>query len=248
MIEKKFKTLNGKLSLRIPTQLNEVTLGQLMEMQSRSAMTDLDAVSILSGVPMADLKNIRNIDELQAFNEHVNGLALQIKNLYNSDVLPERVTFDLGDKEISVKVISNLSIEPAGAFMASRDLIADEIAEHIREHGENDWRESFNPSLKLCAQLLGQYFYCKVTGNSYDEHDAAQFYLEVLKLPVTDALPIAKYFFLNYPNLSKLKISYWHRLRHFWSRRQALKRLKDFATSIPSTDWPAAMSPNGPAS
>jgi len=117
--------------------------------------------------------------------------------------------------DVTIAVIKNLSVEPAGAFMAAREIIAGEINEHIADYGEDDLMESFNPSLKACCQVLAHYFYCRVTARQYDEYEAEEFCNEVKKLRVTEALPIAKHFFTCYPNLYKPKISFWHRVLRF---------------------------------
>jgi hypothetical protein len=190
MIAQILKTTTGKLHVKMPEHLHEVTLGQLIDMQSAENMSDLQAIQILSGIPVADLQNVKDFKDLQVFNEHVAALSQQIKDLYNSDSLPKIVAFDINGQSKTVKVISNLSIEPAGAFLAARDIITDEINNHIEQHGDN-WKDHFNPSLKTCAMLLAHYFYSPVSGNWYNEYKAEEFYDEVIKLPFTDALPIA---------------------------------------------------------
>jgi hypothetical protein len=212
MIQKTLKTTTGKLCINMPEKLNEVTLGQLMTMQAAPELSDLQAISILSGVPLEELQNIRDVNDLQLFNEQVLSIAHQIKYLYNSEAIPEKTTFSINNKPVTVKVIKNLSVEPAGAFMAAREVIADEISKHIKQYGEQDWQENFNPSLAACAQVLAQYFYSRATCTKYNEYAAAEFEEQVKLLPVTDALPIAKYFFLSYPNLSKPKTSFWRRV------------------------------------
>ena len=211
-MNKTLKTTTGKVTVSMPEKLEQVTLGQLMEMQVTKDLSDLQAVSILSGTPLNDLQNIVDVNDLQVFNNQVLSIAHQIKYLYNSDAIPKETTFTIDGKPVQVKVMKNLSVEPAGAFMAAREIIADEIAKHITEHGEADWQEHFNPSLQACAQVLAQYFYCRATGKPYNEYAAAEFEEQVKLLPVTDALPIAKYFFLSYPNLSKPRTGFWHRL------------------------------------
>lgn len=210
---KTLKTTTGKVTLSMPEKLEQVTLGRLMEMQATKDMSDLQAVSILSGTPLNDLQNIVDVNDLQVFNSQVLSIAHQIKYLYNSDAISKETTFTIDCKPVKVKVMKNLSVEPAGAFMAAREIIADEIAKHITQHGEADWQEHFNPSLQACAQVLAQYFYCRATGKPYNEYAAAEFEEQVKLLPVTDALPIAKYFFLSYPNLSKPRTGFWHRLQ-----------------------------------
>ena len=212
MIEKTLKTTDSKLLIKIPTTLSEITLGQMMDMQEKQYLNDLDAISILSGIPMDELKNVRNMDDFQAFGEVVLSLSTQIKSLYNSDAIPRKVEFTLSQRKITVSVAYNLSVEPAGAFMAARDIIADEINETIKLYGEETWKEYFNPSLKACCHVLAHYFYCRATGKPYNEYQAEEFTAEIKKLRVTEALPLAKHFFTCYPNLLKPKRSFFQRL------------------------------------
>jgi len=230
MIEKTLKTIDGSLRVRIPTILNEITLGQMIEMQEKHYLNDLDAISILSGIPKHDLNNVINFDDFSIFGEYVQSLAHQIKYLYNSDIIPHNVTFMLGKRKVVVKVIHNLSVEPAGAFLAARDIIADEINAHIGLYGEENWKEYFQPSLKACCNVLAQYFFCRATGKKYDEYEAEEFNEEVKKLRVTEALPIAKHFFTCYPDLLKQKIGFFQRLHLYWRRKQVLRRLKNLNT------------------
>ncbi|WP_431200122.1 hypothetical protein ACQ86K_07685 [Mucilaginibacter sp. P19] len=226
MTEQILKTTQGKLRVRIPTQLNEVTLGQLMDLQARPNITDLEAISILSGIPVTELHNIKNYDDLHQFGDAVLSLSHQIKYLYNSNEIPKEVIFMLSGgsgappQKTKVKVMQNLSVEPAGAFMAARDIIAEEINTHIKTHGEDDWQEHFNPSLNACCQILAQYFYCRATGKKYNEYEVESFMDEVKKLRVTEALPISKHFFTCYPSLSMPRISFWHRLLPYWKKGQ----------------------------
>ncbi|MFS2190214.1 hypothetical protein ACCC92_26300 [Mucilaginibacter sp. Mucisp84] len=237
MTEQILKTTQGKLRVRIPTQLNEVTLGQLMDLQARPDITDLEAISILSGIPVIELHNIKNYDDLHQFGDALLSLSHQIKHLYNSNEIPKEVIFMLsGDsgapfQKTKVKVMQNLSVEPAGAFMAARDIIAEEINTHIKIHGEDDWQEHFNPSLNACCQVLAQYFYCRATGKKYAEYEVESFMDEVKKLRVTEALPISKHFFTCYPSLSMPRISFWHRFLPYWKKGQESSRSKNLNTS-----------------
>jgi hypothetical protein len=230
MIEKTLKTIGGSLRVRIPTILNEITLGQMIGMQEKHYLNDLDAISILSGIPKEELNNVINFDDFSIFGEYVESLANQIKYLYNNETVPHNITFTLGKRQVDVKVIHNLSVEPAGAFLAARDIIADEINYHICLYGEENWKEHFQPSLKACSNVLAQYFFCRATGKKYNEYEAEEFNEEVKKLRVTEALPIAKHFFTCYPDLLKQKIGFFQRLHLYWRRKQVLRRLKNLNT------------------
>ena len=228
MIEKTLKTTTGKLLIKLPDQLSEITLGQMIELQEKEDMSDIDAISILSGMAIAELANVKDANDLLIFGDAVLSLSQQIARLYNSDAVPKEISFTSG----KVKVMNNLSIEPAGAFMAAREIIADEIKQCIKVYGEENWQNYFNPSLKSCCQLLAHYFYCRATGNPYNDHEAEAFTTEIKKLRVTEALPVAKHFFTCYPNLSKPKTSFFHRLQRPWKKRQVSKLLKSSNTSI----------------
>lgn len=116
MIEKTLKTTDGKIRVRIPTVLNEITIGQMMAMQEKRHTDDMDAISILSGVPKEDLYTVRNINDFEVFGDYVISLSQQIAYLYNSDIVPHRITFTLNNTKVTVGVLRNLSVEPAGAF------------------------------------------------------------------------------------------------------------------------------------
>ena len=246
MIQKTLKTITGKLSVTIPTELNEVTLGQIMAMQQKPDLSDIEAISILSGIATNELQNVKSIHDFQAFTDTVLALSHQIKHLYNSEVIPKEVVFILHDAQEkqaqkNVKVSHDLSVEPAGAFMAARDIIAEEINNHIKQHGQDDWQERFNPSLSACCQVLAHYFFCKVTGQQYNEYRAEEFCNEIKKMRVTEALPIARHFFSCYPNLSKRKTSFWHRLLPRWKSGRASSHSRSSSISTQSTRWPAAI-------
>jgi len=227
MIEKTLKTINGKLQVKIPSSITEITLGQMMEMQEKPDLNDLDAISILSGISLVDLLNIKNANDLDVFGDCILLLSDEIKNLYNSDIVPKSILFTLGEQDIKLKVPRNLAIEPVGAFLAARDIIAEEIKEHINKFGGDDFENLFNPSLNACCHVLAYYFFCRVTGKKYNEYEAEEFCTVVKKLRVTEALPIAKHFFTCYPSLSKPKASFFHRLRQFWRKKRESRHLKN---------------------
>jgi hypothetical protein len=226
MIEKKLKTISGKLKIKIPSSLNEVTLGQMIALQEKENLNDLEAISILSGIDINKLNNVCSLDDLQVFGEAVSLLSQQIKYMYDSEKIPEKITFYSGNTRVSVNVMRNLSIEPAGAFMAARDIIADEINEHMKKYGPDDWQEYFNPSLKACCQILAHYFFCRVTGKIYNEYEVEEFCNEIKKLRATEALPVAKHFFTCYPGLSKRKMNFLNRFRQLWKRKPGYKHSK----------------------
>jgi hypothetical protein len=233
MTEKTLKTATGKLKICFPGSLDEVTLGQLLELQEKPDLNDLEAISILSGTSLERLQNVQNANDFHEFTETMYTLSQQLKLLYKNEVVPKKVIFQIGGAFKTINVIRNLSVEPAGAFMAARDIITEEISDHIKKNGADGWQASFNPSLRACCQVLAHYFYCRVTGKLYNEYDAEEFCDEIKKLRVTEALPVAKHFFTCYPNLSKQKTSFFRRLLPRSKKRQAYDHSKSLSISIP---------------
>lgn len=230
MIEKTLNTIDGKIRVRIPTLLSDITLGQLIAMQEMQHLDDLDAISILSGVPKDELNNVINFNDFSIFGDHLQSLSNQIKRLYEHNTIPKKITFTIGQQNIVVDVIHNLSVEPAGAFLAARDIIADEISQHIKEYSGENCQNHFQPSLKACCHVLAHYFFCRVTQKRYDEYEAEAFCEEVKKLRVMEALPIARHFFTCYPNLLKQRIGYLEQFQQYWKRKQASRHLKNLST------------------
>lgn len=254
MFERVLKTVEGQMKIRIPSMLNELSVGQLMALQALVDPNDLEVVSILSGVSINNLYDICMITDLQQFNETIIDLLNQVKNNYDAELIPEKITFKLplppeeakssrpfkifhkpapGYKNVTVDVIKTLSVEPAGAYMNAKDIIADEIAKAQKIYGDENWAANFMPPLEAACKVLGHYFYAKVYGH-YDEYKASEFSEQVKKLPVTEALPIAAFFFLNYPDLSKRRISFWHRVQQYSRKRREYKRLKNLPSLIQS--------------
>ena len=233
MITKTLKTINGKLEVSIPSQLSEISIGQMMQLQDAPKLDDMQAISILSGVAVTDLQNVSNAADFMSYTDGVLNLSNQITTLYNSDEIPKSVNVDWNGKTVTVDVTRNLSVEPAGAFMAARDVIADEIAEHIKTYGEDNWKDYFKPSLIACCKVLAYYLFCRVTGLKFDEYAAADFVETIKKLGVTEALPIAKHFFMSYPDLSKPKTGFWQQVLPLLKKGLAFILSKSLGTSTP---------------
>jgi hypothetical protein len=215
MIVKQVQTLTGKIKLNIPTELTEITLGQMIAMELATG----NEIPLIPDLTESMVNNIVNIADLVDIRERVLSLAHKIKYQYSETKLP--------DKLMGVKVPSNLSIEPAGAYLVCRDLIADEINKHIETYGEEEWQENFHPSLDTCASILANYFYCRVTGKLWNEQKTEEFKREVLKLSVAEALPVARFFFLNYNNLYRPKMNLFQAFRLQLRKKLISHRLRN---------------------
>lgn len=227
------ETLSGKLKIKIPTNLNEVSLSQMIAMQSLEDGSN--EIPLIPGLTEDVVNNIINFQDLIDIRERILSLAHQIKYCYDDKKIPEYIT--IGTKQVKhfwgmknvpnrVKVIKNLSIEPAGALFASRDLIADERIRHIKEFGD-DWEQHFIPSLDCCAGILAHYLYCPATDKLWEESKANLFKEEILKLSIAETLPIARFFFLKYPVLSRSKVSILDLYRMKLKKRLESRTLKN---------------------
>jgi hypothetical protein len=226
MIEKILHTPKGLLTVRIPTVLNEVTLGQMMALQEQSHPGDVETISLLSGITEAELYELDDFASLAVFSDAIRSLAHQVRYLYHSNILPRKVSLMLGKRKVVLPVLRHLSIEPADALIAASDIIADEINRHILLFGEDHWRENFQPSLRSCCNLLAQYFFCRATGKKYDEFEVIQFAEDLKQMRITDVLPIARHFFSAYPDLIHQHFTWLQRIRLDLRRRQVIRRLR----------------------
>jgi hypothetical protein len=233
MITKSIQTISGKVRINIPTSLTEITIGQMIKMES----ADGNEIPLIPQLTEDVVNNITNYQDLIDIRERVLSLAHKIKYEYKESKLPEFIVFGTKRtrfgfiKENRIKVPKNLSIQPAGAYLACRDLIADEINRHINLYGEDGWQNNFVPSLKTCAMILAHYFYCPVTGQSWSDQKAEAFESEILKLSVQEALPVARFFIKAFPNLSQLKIGLWKTILQSWRNVRASRRIKNLNIS-----------------
>jgi hypothetical protein len=211
------KTTEDKLTVTIPSEVKEITMGMMSQLQND--VSDIEAISILSGIEKDTLYTVRKIEDFEVFKPILNNLIKSLTD-FSSDLVPLKVT--IAGKEI--KVNRNLSIEPAGAYMAAKNIIADEI--NIAQKIDPDnWQTNFNPNIESACRVLAHYFYERVTGKLYNEYRAEEFTEEIKKMSIVEALPVSRCFFLLYPNLSQPKTNFLNLLKHLWKRRQGLRTL-----------------------
>lgn len=228
MVERKLKTTEGTITVKIPTTLDELTIGQFILM-SNPGLTDIEIVSLLSYVPVDELYKVRNIDDIQVFKAPILSLCYNIEYTYDSTKLPKHVVLktDIGEKKI--RIPGNLQIEPVGAYMSAYNIIADEQNKAIKEFGPDGWKENFRPSPDAALRVLAHYLYSRVYGE-YNEGKAEEFSDVVKYLSMADACPIAAFFFSRFPNLNAPKITYLKAARILLRNRRALKGLKSSGT------------------
>lgn len=230
MVTKKIKTTGGDLKITIPSEISEITIGMLIDLTPDygDILSPLQQLSVLSGIPKEYnpgkpdticLEDVECIDDLGAFDDTLQAIAYQIKGFVTQQEIPETILIPVPQTSVKrwfgiervhvgklVKVITNLGIEPAGAYMEAKELIKAEYQEWDRIKKEYGDHIEFNPSINSLCKLLALYFYCPATGEKFSTIKANEFQSVIRQLPITKALPIARYFFLKYPNLSKPKV------------------------------------------
>lgn len=234
MLTKTVKTTNGDLKLTIPTKRDEISIDLLQRLTPPvgHSYSFLEQISIMTGVPTGDkefdkreidvdtvtLNDIETLYELSPFEDALQGLAYQLAAFQEVQEIPDKITLPIarpltgwfrspGKRFVEVEVIKNLGIEPAGAYMEAKEVIKSEWERWEKVKKEYGDHIEFNPSIESQIKLLAIYFYCRATGEKFKTHKIAEFSEVIKKLSITHALPIARYFFLRYPNLSKPKVT-----------------------------------------
>lgn len=234
MFTKTIKTTGGPLKISIPEDISEISVGLLMALtpEPGNSFSQLEQLSILSGVPsgkeereyaddkitLCDIK----VSDLEVFDDTLQKIAYQLKAFVTVQDIPEGITIPTDQPNVKrwfgrttehkgkyVKVLSNLGIEPAGAYMEAKEVIKadlEEFAKHNPELSDDELKDVYSPTIQSLCRILALYFYCPATGEKFNSYKAVQFEEVIKKLPITKALPIARYFFLRYPNLSREKV------------------------------------------
>lgn len=222
-MKKQFKAVDGDITLSIPERFEEITLGQLIDLQAPGNNL-VDEVAILSHVPKDDLYNIRNISDLASLTPAIEELTAKILMDYDSSAMPKRITVGLTEKK-TIEISEDLGIRPAGAFIAADQAINAEM-EKAREQYGDDWEEHFKPSGDTLLTVLANFLYCEVTGLPWTEKGVNSFKHVVRWVPAYQALPIAKCFFLPYLNCASLTLSYWNKAKIIEQNRRELRNLR----------------------
>jgi len=234
MTERTFKHINGKLKLSMPDNLQDVTLQMMIQFQ-QPALSDLEAISALTQTP---IKTLYGIIDIAALNEVIlpfaQSLQHQLAYTYEAGVLPKQVTLRYpGGTAQVINLGEDVGFYAYGAVMEARELMTAEILRHQQTYGDM-WREHLNPDLRTCGLILTHFLYNRAyPGHVPSAIDIQQFFDVVKWLPITDAAPLARYFFLSYPNLPLRKPTRWQRLQHLWKNVPALIRSRPSVTLTP---------------
>lgn len=232
MITKTLKTTSGPLKISIPSDRSEITLGMLIDLTPPpgEAFSELEQLSILSGVQYKGdeetltLMDLTDMDELAVFDETLQKLAYQLRAFSEVEKIPTELTlimphnypasgrfkrwFNSPNKGKVIQVISNLWIAPAGAYMEAKEVISADMKEWQEQNPQAKDLSDYKPKPESYLHILSLYFYCPATGEKFNSARAAAFQSVVRKCLIDDVLPIARHFFLKYPNLSKPKVKH----------------------------------------
>jgi hypothetical protein len=182
----------NNIPCNFPTEVAELSLKQLFALRKSKGI--LDEVCALTGIDRETILNFRGRQDLEQCQLLLNNLGQKLALGMEGKTLPAQTT--IAGK--TIRVPKKLELEPVGAFIAVHNLITEE---HKRAAEAN---VEFDPT-EIIPQVLAHYFWLPYMGDDAlynDEKIEQQSYMDqILTIPVTDAVPIANFFFRKYPNL-----------------------------------------------
>ncbi|MBW4889854.1 hypothetical protein KXQ82_09010 [Mucilaginibacter sp. HMF5004] len=182
----------NNVSYNFPTQLSEISLKQFFALRNANGL--IDEICALTGMERQTIQNFKERADLEKCRLLLNTIGDKLTGGINGTKLPKHTTID----SKIVKVPANLKLEPVGAFIAVHNLITEE---HKNAAANN---QPFDPT-NIIPQVLAHYFWLPYMGSDAlysDECIESEDYIHKINtIPVTDAIPIANFFFRKYPNL-----------------------------------------------
>lgn len=183
--------LNG-LPYNFPTEVSEISLKQFFAL--RKAKGILDEICALTGIDRQTISNFKGREDLEKCSLLLSNLGQKLAKGFEGKKLPKQTIID----GKTIPVPKNLKLEPVGAFIAVHNLMSEE---HKRATAAES---NFDPT-DLIPQVLAQYFWLPFMGDDVlysDEKIENEVYMQqIMTIPVTDAVPIANFFFRKYPHL-----------------------------------------------
>jgi len=175
-----------------PTEVSEITLKQFFDLRNSKDL--IDEVCALTGLNRQTIQNFKERADLERCQLLLNTIGQKLSSGFDGVKVPKQTT--IAGKII--KVPQNLKLEPVGAFIAVHNLITEEH-KRCAEHNT-----AFDPT-DIIPQVLAHYFWLPYMGTDAlysDERIEDEAYIEKINtIPLTDAIPIANFFFRKYPNL-----------------------------------------------
>jgi hypothetical protein len=175
-----------------PTELSEITLKQFFAL--RGSKDILDEICALTGMNRQTIQNFKSPADLEKCTLLLNNVGKKLQQSFEGSKLPKQTIIN----GKVVKVPHNLKLQPVGAFIAVHNLITEEYKRCA------DQQTDFDPT-NIIPQVLAHYFWLPYMGSDVlysDEGIDNEDYMEQINtIPLTDAIPIANFFFRRYPNL-----------------------------------------------
>ena len=209
-----FKISTDKFSL--PSDASEVTLGQFLKLREADANDHISQLSVLMNVNKEDINLLSTKYSKQILNaiKLTQVLIQDLQAFFESDVYlvpPKEVK--LMDK--IVRIPQDLQKEP---FWPSRK-VKEIIQDKLKETGSGN---EFDLTDKA-ADVIAHYLYFPYTGRPYNEYQAEEFKEVILDLPITEAMPLATFFFLKWKPLYLTRWSCFLVALRIWRKKLALK-------------------------
>jgi hypothetical protein len=176
----------NNLPYSFPTEVSELSLKQFFALRQSKGI--LDEVCALTGIERETILNFKGREDLEQCQLLLNNLGQKLALGMEGKTLPKQTT--IAGK--TIRVPKNLKLEPVGAFIAVHNLITEEHKCAAEANLE------FDPT-NIIPQVLAHYFWLPYMGDDVlynDEKVEQESYMDqILTIPITDAVPIANFFF-----------------------------------------------------
>ncbi len=201
----------------MPSEVSELTLGQFVKLRGER-LDLLERLAILCNLSSAGLSSLRYSSktekELRDAIVLTDILNRDIKKFFESDLrfkTPKEVTI-MGK---TIKVPQDLEKEPLWPSRKVKEI----IQEQVIATGKG---EDFDPTDKM-ADVIAHYLYVPFTGMKYNEFRADEFKEAIYDLPITVAVPLSNFFFLQWKSLYLTRTSSWLTSLVIWKKRLVLR-------------------------
>ncbi len=192
--------INGN-PVQFPTSVYDLNLRQFFAIKKSKDI--LDEISACTGIARNTIENFKDLKTVNAAQALLSTLRMSIEAGFDSRTFPTHI--QIGMKKI--KVPAELRLEPIGAFMSVNDILAEHSNKMVAEatkQGKTMTTDDINFT-DCIPKVLAHYFYLPYHGEGvlYSDLKAEtpEYMGKILNIPLTQAVPLANYFFLKFPNL-----------------------------------------------
>lgn len=193
-------TINGN-AVNFPTSVFDLSLKQFFALKKSKDI--IDEISACTGIARNTIENFKDLKTVHNAQALLSALRVSIEEGFDGRNFPKEVYIGLK----KIKVPSELRLEPIGAFMSVNDILAEHnnkmIADGLKQ-GRTITTEDINFT-DCIPKVLAHYFFRPYHGDdvlySDIKAESPEYMEKILNLPLTQAVPLANYFFLKFPNL-----------------------------------------------